>query len=50
MWSVCYDAALLYVLASILEFSLEANTMHAAADIFIPVSFMTDRQQQVANK
>jgi len=48
---VCYTcAAILYVLASNLEFSLEANTMPAAAGIFIPVYFMTDHQQQAADK
>ena len=47
----CYSCAvILYVLASNLEFSLEANTMHAAAGIFIPVHSMTDHQQQPADK
>lgn len=40
----------MYLLASNLEFSLEANTMHAAAGIFFPVYFMTDHQQQAADK
>jgi len=47
----CYTcAAILYVFASNLEFSLEANRMHVAAGIFIPIYFMTDHQQQAADK
>ena len=41
MLSLCYDETILYALACKLEFSLEANTTHNAANVFIPVCFMT---------
>jgi len=50
MWSLSYDATVLYVLAANREFSPEANKVHAAAGVFIPVCFMTDQQQQAADK
>lgn len=42
MLSLCYDETILYVLVCKLEFSLEANTIHNAANVFFPpVCFMT---------